>query len=115
MRKLRGFEPGGLLGHGSSAVFVPWLARKPVFTGHWFLSPVIDPTSGTPTTHEVHRFFSPRRGSEESAWRATLLRQNKVRYVWFGRAERQIGGVLDPNLGLRRVIDTGSVQVYEVP
>jgi hypothetical protein len=115
MVALRELEPGGVLSHGKAGLFLPWLARKPVFTGHWFLSLVYDPDTGAATMHEMLRFFSRRVDAAESAWRAQLLRRNDVRYVWFGILERQLAGAPDPSLGLRRVIDTGAVQVYEVP
>ncbi|MDJ0867444.1 MAG: hypothetical protein QNK03_15140 [Myxococcota bacterium] len=102
---LRDLEPGPVMASPVTAEWIPWLSRKPVFLGQWFLS-----LSPRRKWEQVQRFYG--RGSE-TAWRMALIERNQIRYVVYGPAERRLGA-LDPALPLRSVLAVGDTQVWEV-
>jgi hypothetical protein len=85
---------------------VPWLARKPVYIGHWALSTRMEERMG-----QVAGFWSPR---VPTAAKRAFLEQNQIAYVlqdpWVpGRAP-----VLDPGLGLRLLFENAHGRLFAV-
>lgn len=105
LEALRRLEPGPVLSDATTGGYVPWLARKPVYVGHWFLT-----LRGEEKWREVQRFFSPR---VPTARKRALLEGAGIRYVFYGPRERRLG-VLDPDLPLAPVVDAEGVRVYRV-
>lgn len=105
MDRMQHLERGGVLAGAVSATYLPWLARHPVYLGHWFLTPDIEARAVL-----MRRFFS---GRETPGWSEAFLRDNGIRYVYVGPLERSLGR-LDPALPLERVIDGEGVEVYRV-
>jgi hypothetical protein len=105
MGRMKRLDRGGVLAGAVSATYLPWLARHPVYLGHWFLTPDIEARAVL-----MRRFFS---GRETRSWSEAFLRDNRIRYVYVGPLERSLGR-LDPELPLERVIDGEGVEVYRV-
>jgi hypothetical protein len=59
---------------------------------------------------EVHAFFG---AAMPRAQKARFLRDARIRYVYVGPRERELGGV-DPGLGLRRIYSSARVEIFEV-
>lgn len=113
LARLRVFEPGAVLASGRTSLYVPWLARKPVYLGHWFMGYVTDPATGEGVVANTWRFFGPPGPPSEAAWRREFLRRNGIRWVYMGPQERQLGGGLDGRLQLQLVLDLGAVKIYD--
>jgi hypothetical protein len=105
MEALRPRERAPALASLPTGAYLPWLAHKPVFVGHWFL------TLDAPVKQaQVERFFDAR---TPLAWKRALLRRHGIRYVFQGQSERSLGAV-DPGLPLEVVIAVDGVRVFEV-
>ncbi len=102
---LRELERGAVLASPVTAGYVPWLARKPVYVGHWFLT-----LAPAQKWQRVRNFYAPTTSTE---WRVAFLRENDIRYLYYGSGERRLGR-LDPRLPLVPRIEGDGVTVYEV-
>ncbi len=105
MARMQRLPRGGVLAGAVSATYLPWLARQPVYLGHWFLTPGIQQRAVL-----MRRFFS---GAESRSWSEAFLRENGIRYVYVGPLERSLGR-LDPSLPLEPVIEDRGVTVFRV-
>jgi hypothetical protein len=88
-----------------SGARLPWLAGKKVYLGHWFLTP-----SANRKAQDMLRFFSPRAPTPA---KRSILEQSRIRYVYVGPLERNLGSV-DPDLPLTKIYDERGVQIYRV-
>lgn len=101
---LRELPEGSVLCAAKTGLLVPWLARKPVFVGHWFLSARYYEKAAL-----VSRFFAEGVDARE---KVTLLEVAGIRWVLYGPEEAKLGP--QPNLpGLEEVWSFGRWAIWE--
>jgi hypothetical protein len=105
LRALAEFPPGNVLASPVTGAFVPWLSRKPVYVGQWFLT--IDPEV---KWQRVKKFFDP---ETSTSWRREFLVEHQIRYLIYGPAEKKLGP-LDATLPLVALVNAGGLTVFEV-
>ncbi|MGH9868941.1 MAG: hypothetical protein ACREAA_12345 [Candidatus Polarisedimenticolia bacterium] len=97
---------GGVFCHHRTGNYIPWLAGKNVFSGHWFMTPDYKDTVSL-----TEAFYKPQTPLEE---KRRILRSSGSHYVYRGWLESKHGDV-DPALGLARIYDQDGVSIWEVP
>jgi hypothetical protein len=98
-------QPDGLVISGYRAGNrIPWLAGKPVYVGHWFMT-----LDSRQKSRDVATLLSPQipRGAK-----ADFLRRTNARYVYVGPDEASMGSI-DASLPLTKVYDSDGVAIYE--
>ncbi|MFH1809279.1 MAG: hypothetical protein ABIJ09_11080 [Pseudomonadota bacterium] len=70
---LQQLPDGGVLAPPAAAILVPWKASKPVFDGHWFLSPHHERN-----LDDLRRFYQ---ADTPVAWKVEFLARAHVRYL----------------------------------
>jgi hypothetical protein len=106
MRFLDEQPPGPVLCSYASGNLIPWLARKTVYQGHWFLT--IDQRA---KAQNVEAFFN---GAVPLDDKRRFLSETGIRYVFFGPSER-VSGSVDPALGLQTIYDQDGVTILRAP
>lgn len=101
---LRSFPAGNVLVSRNSGNKVGWLALQTVFLGHWGTTPQKGEKNAL-----LIRFFDPATTTE---WRLRFLESYRIRYIWYGMAEQQLG-LPDPSLSLKPLISNDAVTVFE--
>jgi hypothetical protein len=98
--------PGSTLCMNLTGGRIPWLSRKTVFHGHWFMT-----IKENDKIRETTAFFSAKLHPEiKKRW----LVENKIRYVYYGPGEQATGDV-DAGIGLQMIWNSGGVQIFQVP
>jgi hypothetical protein len=106
MRFLETQPPGAVLCTERSGNRIPYLARKVVFLGHWFLT-----LDNAGKASAVSAFFD---ASVPAEAKARFLRDQRIRYVYYGPSERSLGPM--PSLpGVETIYDRGGVAVHRAP
>lgn len=105
MAFLDGQPDGVVLSSYRSGNRIPWLAGKPVYVGHWFMT-----IKASEKGVETAQFYKPQVPPDV---KRSILARSGARYVYYGAAEARLGRV-EPALPLRKIFEKGEVAVYAV-
>lgn len=104
MKWLQGEPDGLVLSSYRAGNRIPWLARKKVYIGHWFMTLGLNEKS-----QELAYFFSPQ---VPTPFKRELLRRSGARYVYVEPG--QTPDLDHPGLPLTRVYSAGGYTIYQV-
>lgn len=104
MRWLEGQPDGLVLSSYRAGNRIPWLAGKPVYVGHWFMT--LDSRS---KSRDVAMLMSPQ---VPHGAKTDILGRTGARWVYVGPDEASMGSI-DESLPLTKVYDSDGVAIYE--